>query len=59
MSVFDKIKDMSAEEAGSFLCNTFEMMGMDCDTCPVQNLCSLGSNGFAKFLKQEDKKCRN
>lgn len=54
MTVHERLKDMSSDAAGLFLCGQFLQKGMTCNVCPVQTLCSLGSCGFSRFLEQQE-----
>ena len=59
MTNYDKLKAMSIEELGRFLCSSMEIIGdntssgLCCDICPVEELCKKGKNGFITWLENE------
>lgn len=57
MTNYEKIKGMTLEELGDFLCNSFDEAFENCEECPARNLCKMGNNGFKKWL-EKDADCR-
>lgn len=55
MTRFDYLKNLSVEQAAEFLCDGIEKMTdkYPCDCCPREEECSLGDNGWAKWLSAE------
>lgn len=53
MTNYEKIKEMSLDEAAAFLCNAFFNKFEDCDKCPVEHLCKVGKDGFKTWLEQK------
>ena len=47
----EKLNAMTNEELSKFLCGL--MNADDCDTCPAQEYCKLGRNGFFDWLKAD------
>lgn len=58
MTRFEKIKQMTAEELGRYLCDKMDdLLNMRkeyvCDICPWTDKCKRGSNGAVGWLKEE------
>lgn len=47
----EKLNAMTNEELSKFLCGL--MNADDCDTCPAQEYCKIGRNGFLAWLKAD------
>lgn len=53
MSIYEKIKEMTLEELGDFLCNSFDEKFENCEECPAREYCRKGCNGFKVWLESE------
>lgn len=53
MTNYEKIKEMTLEELGDFLCDFVDVKVGDCDECPAQEYCRKGCNGFKGWLEQD------
>lgn len=62
MTNHEKLKSMTTEELGHFLCTYMEVIGENtkddlcCSICPVEHLCRKGKNGFITWLENEAQK---
>ena len=56
MTRYEKIKLMSKEDLGRYLCDLIgEVAGRDdCDVCPAHDLCFIGHNGMVDWLGEEE-----
>ena len=55
MTRLDKIKTMTEEEAGRYLCDEIDKLSdvYMCDICPWTKMCKAYHNGITEWLKEE------